>query len=151
MLRYAQGRNRWALLPGPTRRQHLAAAGARGRIYAVGGRVAGADTNLDIVESWAPGERRWRREQPLPEPRGGTGAATVGGVVVSVGGEGPQSTSGAVYALNVGTGTWSRLPDLPTPRHGLGVVAFGRAVIAVGGGPQPGFTVTGANESLTLA
>src|SRR2546429_280836 len=85
------------------------------------------------------------------EPRAGTGAATVAGVVVSVGSEGPLGTSGAVYALQVRTGTWSRLPDLPTPRHGLGVVAFGRTVIAIGGGPRPGFTVTGANESLTLA
>jgi len=151
MLRYDPVRNRWAPLPGPTRRQHLAAAAARGRIYAIGGRIAGADTNVDTVESWAPGEEHWRRERPLPEPRGGTGAATVGGVVVSVGSEGPLGTSGAVYALQARTGTWSRLPDLPTPRHGLGVVAFGRTVIAIGGGPRPGFTVTGANESLTLA
>jgi hypothetical protein len=30
------------------------------------------------------------------------------------------------------------------------VVAFGRVVIVIGGGPQPGLTVTGANESLAL-
>jgi N-acetylneuraminic acid mutarotase len=151
MLVYDPGRNRWAPFTGPAPRQHLAAAAARGRIYAIGGRTAGADTNVGTVESWAPGEQHWRREQPLPEPRGGTGAATVGGVVVSVGSETPQATSGAAYALDVRTGTWSRLPDLPTPRHGLGVVAFGREVIAIGGGPQPGLTVTGANESLTLS
>ena len=151
MLRYDSSRRQWTRLPGPTPRQHLAAAAARGRIYAVGGRIAGADTNLATVESWAPGETRWRRERPLPEARGGTGAATVRGVIVSLGGETPRRTSGGAYALDVRTGTWRRLPDLPTPRHGLGVVAFGRDVIAIGGGPQPGVTVTGANESLRLS
>ena len=150
-LRYDAGRNRWVPIPGPTPRQHLAAAVARGRIYAIAGRIFGADTNVDTVESWAPGEKHWRKEQPLPEPRGGTGAATVDGVIVSVGSEAPQGTSGAVYARDADTGSWSRLPDLPTPRHGLGVVAFGRRVIVIGGGPQPGLTVTGADESLDLS
>jgi non-specific serine/threonine protein kinase len=151
MLRYDPVQNRWAALPGPTPRQHLAAAAARGRIYAIGGRITGANTNVDTVESWAPGEKRWRREPSLPEPRGGTGAAVVHGVVVSVGSEAPEGTSGAVYAFDVERRSWSRLPDLPTPRHGLGVVAFGREVIVIGGGPQPGLTVTGANESLNLS
>jgi hypothetical protein len=150
LLAYDPDRNEWRLLPGPTPRQHLAAAAARGRIYAIAGRIAGADTNLDIVESWAPGERRWRRERPVPEARSGTEAATVGDVVVSVGSESPQGTSGAAYALDVRTGVWRTLPDLPTPRHGLGVVAFRRAIFAIGGGPEPGLTVTGANEHLTL-
>ena len=151
MLMYAPGRNRWVPLPGTTPRQHLAAAAARGRIYAIGGRIAGANTNVDTVESWAPGEGHWRAERPLPEPRGGTGAATVDGVVVSVGSEALQGTSGAVYGFDVRTRAWSRLRDLPTPRHGLGVVAFGREVIAIGGGPEPGLTVTDANESLTFS
>jgi non-specific serine/threonine protein kinase len=151
MLVYDPRRDRWHALPGPTPRQHLAAAAARGRIYAVGGRIAGADTNVATVESWAPGERRWRPEAPLPERRGGTGAATVGGLVVSLGSESAQGTSAAVYALDLRAGTWSRLPDLPTPRHGLGVVAFGDDVLAIGGGPQPGLTVTGANEALAFS
>ena len=150
MLVYDTRRKRWARLPGPTPRQHLAAAAAHGRIYAIAGRTAGADTNVDTVESWAPGERRWRAERAVPERRGGTGAATVAGLVVSVGSEAPNGTSGAAYAFDVRKGAWRRLPDLPTPRHGLGVVAFGRSVIAIGGGPQPGLTVTGANESLSI-
>jgi non-specific serine/threonine protein kinase len=151
MLAYDPRSGRWRAFPGPTPRQHLAAAAAGGRVYAIGGRTAGADTNVDTVESWAPGEPRWRAEAPLPEARGGTGAATVDGLVVSVGSEAPQGTSGAVFALDLGTGGWRRLPDLPTPRHGLGVVAFGHDVIAVGGGPRPGLTVTGANESLAVS
>jgi non-specific serine/threonine protein kinase len=151
MLMYVPGTGRWTKLPGPTPRQHLAAVAARGRLYAIAGRSAGYDTNVALVESWAPGERRWRREMPLPEARGGTGAAVVSGMIVSVGSEAPEGTSAAVFALDLGSGHWSRLPDLPTPRHGLGVVAHGGAVYVIGGGPQPGLTVTGANERFRFA
>jgi non-specific serine/threonine protein kinase len=140
----------WKRLPGPTPRQHLAAAAAGGRIYAIAGRVAGADTNLAIVESWAPGETRWRREPPLPEARGGTSAAAIEGRIVSIGSESQQKTSGAVFAFDLRRRRWTRIPDLPTPRHGLGVVVLGGRVHAVGGGPEPGLTVTGANESLRV-
>jgi N-acetylneuraminic acid mutarotase len=151
MLMYVPKTDRWMTLPGPTPRQHLAAAAARGRVYAIAGRLAGYDTNVAIVESWAPGEQQWRREVPVPEARGGTGAAALSGMIVSVGSEAPEGTSGAVFGLNVRTGRWKRLPDLPTPRHGLGVVAFGGAVYVIGGGPHPGLSVTGANESSRFA
>jgi len=141
---------RWRILPGPTPREHLAVAAARGRLYAIGGRMAGYDTNVGTVESWAPGERRWRRETSLPEARGGTGAAAVGGTIVSVGGEAPSGTLQAVFAYDIARRAWRRLADLPTPRHGLGVVSFGRTVYVIVGGPQPGLHVSDANESLTL-
>jgi N-acetylneuraminic acid mutarotase len=140
----------WRVLPGPTPREHLAVTAARGRIYAVAGRKAGYDTNLAVVESWAPGEKRWRRETPIPQRRGGTGAAAVGGTIVSVGGEAPSGTLRNVYAYDTARRKWRRLADLPTPRHGLGVVALGRTVYVIGGGPQPGLHVSAANESLEL-
>jgi N-acetylneuraminic acid mutarotase len=123
---------------------------ARGRIYAIAGRTSGLDTNLDLVESWAPGERRWRREPSVPEARGGTGAAAVGGTIVSVGGEAPSGTLRRVFAFDVAKRRWRRLADLPTPRHGLGVAAYRGAVYVIGGGPQPGLHVSAANESLAL-
>jgi hypothetical protein len=142
--------NRWLSRPGPTPRQHLAVAAAGDRLYAIGGRSAGYDTNTALVESWAFGETRWRREPHLPEPRGGTGAATVGDAIVSAGAESPAGTSGAVYAFSVTQRKWFRLGDLPTPRHGLGVVATANRVYVIGGGPIPGLSVSDANEVLTL-
>ena len=68
----------------------------------------------------------------------------------SVGGEEPPGTIASVYAWNLARGGWRRLPDLPTSRHGLGVVAIGTRVYAVAGGPEPGLTVSGANEYLDL-
>jgi len=150
MLAYDTRTGRWRTLPGPSPRQHLAVTAARGRIYAVAGRVTGLDTNFRLVESWAPGERRWRRETPVPGARGGTGAAAVGNTIVSVGGEAPGGTVRTVYAYDVVRKRWRRLPDLTTPRHGLGVTAFGGAVFVIGGGPQPGLFVSDANESLQI-
>jgi N-acetylneuraminic acid mutarotase len=140
----------WRTIPGPTPREHLAVASSGGRVYALAGRVLGLDTNVNTVESWRPGERRWRRHPPVPRSRGGTGAAAVGRTIVSVGGEEPGGTIRTVYAFDTRTRRWRRLADLPSPRHGLGVVAFNRRVYAIAGGPRPGLTVSGANEYLTL-
>jgi N-acetylneuraminic acid mutarotase len=150
MLAYDTGTGRWRTLPGPKPRQHLAVAATRGRIYAIAGRSSGANTNVNLVESWAPGEKRWRRETPVPEARGGTGAAAVGTSIVSVGGEAPTGTLRAVYGYDVVRRRWKRLADLATPRHGLGVVALGGVVYVIGGGPEPGLTVSDANESLRV-
>jgi N-acetylneuraminic acid mutarotase len=142
--------DRWRLAPAPTPREHLAVTVAMGRIYALGGRTAGYDTNLSLVESWRPGERTWRIEQPLPEARGGTGAAAVSNVIVSVGGEAPPGTISSVYGYDVSGRTWRRLPDLPTARHGLAVAAAQGKIFAVGGGRTPGLAVSNVAESFQI-
>jgi non-specific serine/threonine protein kinase len=142
------GSQRWTRIPGPSAREHLAAAASRGKVYAIGGRSAGIDTNKTDVEVYDAAAKRWRRLAPLPGARGGTGAAAVGGRIISVGGEEPAGTIRTVYSYDVRAGRWSRLPDLPTPRHGLGVVAVNDRIWVLGGGPEPGLTVTGAVESL---
>ena len=141
---------RWSRIPGPTPREHLAAAAARGRVYAVGGRSAGIDTNTRAFESYDPRTRRWTKLARLPSARGGTGATAVTGAIVSVGGEQPSGTIASVYAYDLRTKRWRRLPDLPSPRHGLGVVASKGRVYTIAGGPQPGLTVSGVVESLSV-
>ncbi len=142
---------RWSVVPGPTPREHLGVAALAGAVYAVAGRTFGLDTNVTHFESWKPGERRWRRLAPVPDPRGGTAAVGVAGRVLSVGGEEPGGTIGEVYAYRASSRSWQRLDDLPTPRHGLGVAAFGGRVYVIGGGPEPGLTVSGANEALAIS
>jgi N-acetylneuraminic acid mutarotase len=141
---------RWGRIPGPSPREHLAAAGGSTRVYAVGGRSAGIDTNTTRVEAYNPATRRWTRLAPLPEARGGTGATFLNGRVYSIGGERPEGTIRSVYAYEPGTNRWRRLADLPTPRHGLGVVGYRGRVYVAAGGPQPGLTVSGALESLLV-
>jgi Kelch motif len=139
---------RWSVVPGPTPREHLGVTAFAGTVYAIGGRTAGLDTNLLHFESFRPGQRVWQRLQPIPDSRGGTGAAGVAGRVVSVGGEEPAGTIAEVLAYRVAEKRWVRLEDLRTPRHGVGVAALGGRVFVIGGGPEPGLTVSSANESL---
>jgi N-acetylneuraminic acid mutarotase len=141
---------RWSVIPGPTPREHLGVTALAGTVYAVAGRTAGLNTNLLHFESYRPGDRSWRRLQPIPDARGGTGAAALRGLVVSVGGEEPGGTIAEVLAYRVSERRWVPLDDLPTPRHGVGVAALGGRVFVIGGGPQPGLTVSSANEALAV-
>jgi N-acetylneuraminic acid mutarotase len=143
-------KRRWSAIPGPTPREHLAVAAAGGRVYALGGRLAGIDTNLKTLQVLTPGARAWRDLPGIPHPRGGTGAAGVGTTLVSVGGEEASGAIASAYAYDTRAQEWRRLPDLPTPRHGLGVAALGGRVYVIAGGPQPGLHVSDANEVLTL-
>jgi N-acetylneuraminic acid mutarotase len=142
---------RWSSAPGPTPREHLGVTSFAGTIYAIAGRTAGLDTNLLHFESWRPGQLRWQRLQPIPDSRGGTGAAALRGQVVSAGGEEPDGTIREVLAYRIAEKRWVRLADLPTPRHGVGVAALGGRVYVIGGGPEPGLTVSSANESIDIA
>jgi non-specific serine/threonine protein kinase len=141
---------RWSRLPSPTPREHLAVVAAAGSVYALGGRTAGYDTNVGTFEMYDVRARRWRALPPVPVPRGGTGAATLGGRIFSVGGEAPDGTIPSVFAYRIATGTWERHADLPTPRHGLGVAAIGVELYAIAGGEEPGLFVSDANEALAL-
>jgi hypothetical protein len=67
-----------------------------------------------------------------------------------VGGEEPDGTIAEVYAYRIAGRRWVRLADLPTPRHGVGVAALGGRVYVIAGGPEPGLTVSSANEALLV-
>jgi N-acetylneuraminic acid mutarotase len=152
MLVYDIAGDRWSTAPGPpTPREHLGGAGFGGRVYTIGGRTGGLDSNLDAFEVYDPGTGRWSSLPRLPTRRGGlAAAATCSGQLVAVGGEG-KSTFAEAEAYDVGTGAWRRLPPMPTPRHGLGVVAIGTTVYTFAGGPQPGLHVADTAEAIDLA
>jgi hypothetical protein len=141
---------RWSVVPGPTPREHLGVTSLSGTVYAVGGRTSGLDTNLLHFESYRPGAKSWTRLPPVPDSRGGTGAAALLGHVVSAGGEEPAGTIAEVLAYRVAARRWIRLDDLATPRHGVGMAAVGGRVFVIGGGPEPGLTVSSANEALRI-
>ncbi len=138
---------RWSIVVGPTAREHLGVTALAGTVYAIGGRTAGLDTNLLHFESYRPGAKRWSRLSPVPDPRGGTGAAALLGHVLSAGGEEPDGTIAEVLAYRIADRRWVKLDDLPTPRHGVGMAALGAYVFVIGGGPEPGLTVSTANEA----
>jgi N-acetylneuraminic acid mutarotase len=142
---------RWTTIRGPRPREHLGAAALGGLVYVVAGRTGGLDSNLDIVEAFDPRTGRWRGIPRVPGKRGGTAAAAVAGRLLSVGGEEPGGTIRTVYAYSPRTRRWTQLSGMRTSRHGLGVVGWRGRAYALAGGPQPGLTVSGANEVLALS
>ncbi|HET9773248.1 MAG TPA: kelch repeat-containing protein [Acidimicrobiia bacterium] len=134
-------------LPHPT--EHLAATGAGGRAYSIGGRYRSLEGNLATVHSLAPGERRWREEPDLNHTRGGIGAASPGGRPCVAGGEEPQGTIASVECLV--DGRWRDVATLAVPRHGVAVVAVGDTLHVIGGGPQPALFVSDAHEAFHLS
>ena len=100
---------------------------------------------------WPPFSKKWPSTGTLAVWQAASQSIEQkGGTIVSVGGEEPGGSIASVYGYDLARGVWQRLPDLPTPRHGLGVAAVGRRVYVVGGGPEPGLTVSDANEVLDL-
>jgi Kelch motif/Galactose oxidase, central domain len=149
-LAFSLDTRRWSTIAGPTPREHLGVTAARGAVYVVAGRTAGFDTNLDLVEVYAPSRRTWSRLPSVPGRRGGTGATAASNSIVSVGGEATDGTIRSVYRFDFATRRWRRLRDMRTPRHGLAVVGFRGRVYAIAGGPTPGLSVSAANEYLVL-
>lgn len=131
-------------------RDHLAATGSGGRIYAIAGRLGGLDTNKATVESWDPSGAGggWRAEPRLNDTRGGTSAAEAGGRPCVAGGEEPAGTIASIECL--AGGGWSRVAALATPRHGLAVAGLGSRLHVIGGGPEPGLFVSGAHEAFAI-
>lgn len=123
-------------------REHLGVAALGGRVYAVGGRTAGIDTNVRTAEAYDTRARVWSRLPDAPTVRGGGSAATADRLIVSAGGEAPGRTIAAVDAYDPSTGRWRSLPPSPRPRHGIGLVGIGRTAYQVLGGPEPGLSVS---------
>ena len=140
---------RWSTAPGPTPRDHLGVAALAGRIYAVGGERSEPGKEVDLVESWAPGERRWTRLPPISAPRGGVAVTAAGGALVAAGGTNLSRPFSTVQRLTPGASAWKSLPELRTARHSLGLVPFGQRLYAIGGG-QYALSVSAANEYLAL-
>lgn len=130
-------------------REHLAAASdGAGRVWFLGGRTAGLDTNLGTVDLVQGGSVR--ALGALPTPRGGVAgfySPAVGACLV--GGEAPTGTQPEVECVTAG-GTVVGLPRLTAARHGLAAAIVDGVAYALAGGPRPGLAVSAAVESLQL-
>jgi sugar lactone lactonase YvrE len=77
----------------------------------------------------------WATKASMPTARSSIGAASINGIVYTVGGGegycGPVST---VEAYDPATNTWTTKASMPTPRYSLAVVALNQILYAIGGG-----------------
>ncbi len=133
--------------PMPTSRHHAASATVNNSIYVIGGRITGSLDNVDIVEKYNPSADKWTSDlEPMPTKRSGIASSSINDFIYVFGGEQNNGTFNNNERYDATKDSWTHQYPMPTSRHGLGVSAYDGQIFVIGGGPQPGLTVTDANE-----
>ena len=101
-----------------------------------------------MLERYDPANDQWQKLPDMPTPRGGLGAALVGGRLIAVGGENPTGVYSTVEAYDLTAQNWSALPNLRAARHGMAVVAVGNSIYAIGGGLAPTHAASSATAEV---
>jgi len=136
----------------PTARHHAGSAIVDGNIFVIGGRISGSLENISINEAYDPEQDKWITNlEAMPSKRSGIAAAAASPVnssdIYVFGGEEPSKTFNNNEKYDAKTNKWTSEPPMPTARHGLAAVYIrDEKIYVIGGGPQPGLSVSGANE-----
>jgi N-acetylneuraminic acid mutarotase len=133
-----------------TARHHAASAVVNGKLYVIGGRVEGISptVNVDVNEVYDPEKNTWTSLASTPSKRSGIAAAAnfdMNSIFV-FGGEEPSKTFNNNERYDIKTNRWFVAIPMPTARHGLGAASVDDRIYVLGGGPQPGLSVSNANE-----
>ena len=119
----------------PTARIELAAAGAQGKLFAMGGYPNIDPVDFGVVEAYDPELDLWTTVAPMPTPRRGLAAVEVDGKIYAIGGY--SGFSGqilrTVEVYDPVSDTWSTGASMPTGRLYLAVAAVNDAIYAIGG------------------
>src|ERR687891_1057581 len=144
----------------PTARHHAGSAVVDGKIFVIGGRISGSLENISVNEAYDPEQDTWITNlEPMPSKRSGIAAAAAavaattnvssinGSIIYVFGGEEPSKTFNNNEKYDATTNGWTSEPPMPTARHGLAAVYMeDDKIYVIGGGPQPGLSVSDANE-----
>lgn len=134
----------------PNARHHAASAVVNGKLYVIGGRVAGISptVNVDVNEVYTPEKNTWTSLASMPSKRSGIAAAANFDLmaIYVFGGEEPSRTFNNNERYDIRTNKWFVETRMPTARHGLGAASVDNRIYVLGGGPQPGLSVSNANE-----
>jgi N-acetylneuraminic acid mutarotase len=139
----------------PTARHHAGSAVVDGKIFVIGGRISDSLENISVNEAYDPVQDRWitTNLEAMPSERSGIAAAAAVSLANSsniyvFGGEEPSKTFNNNEKYDARTNQWTSEPPMPTSRHGLAAVYTEEdgKIYVIGGGPQPGLSVSNANE-----
>jgi N-acetylneuraminic acid mutarotase len=152
----------------PTARHHAGSAVVDGKIFVIGGRISGSLENISVNEAYDPEQDIWITNlEAMPSERSGIAAAAAATAAAATattnasllntsniyvfGGEEPSKTFNNNEKYDARNNEWTSEPPMPTARHGLAAVYIeDDKIYVIGGGPQPGLSVSGANEIFHL-
>ena len=121
--------------PLPLPRGEVGVGVLEGRIYVLGGSVAGRwDSPLN--HEYDPATGQWREKAPLPRGLSHIGVAGLDGKLYAVGGFVSIVHVGAVdlaFRYDPGTDRWESIAPITTPRASVAAVALGGHLHALGG------------------
>lgn len=125
-------------------REHVKGAVVDSLIYLIGGHQKPEATKINqpSVEAYSPRGNRWYDKGNMPVPRGGIGAAYLGGKIYVFGGEGANySLFNRVDQYDPATGAWALVNSTPSGGgiHGLATMVMGGRIHLVGGASPAGF------------
>ena len=126
----------WTTLePMPTVRSGLGVATVKGKIYAIGGIIAGEET-VDINEVYDPLTDAWETKKPVPRIVYSFGIAVCNDRIHVIGG-GSNASSGPYEAFHEvydpATDTWESKAPMPTPRKGMDANVVNGKIYVIGG------------------
>lgn len=141
--RYDPATGKWTVLPdAPHSRDHYQAVVSGGKIVAAGGRTSSGwtkqvfDLTVPKVDAYDIASGKWEvLDEPIPTPRAGCFATSVGNWVIVAGGESgtQREAHNEVEALDIRIGHWKALSRLITGRHGTGLAYWRGALYTASG------------------
>ena len=138
----------------PTPRHHAATATVDGKMYIIGGRVAGTlpITNVNVTKMYDPEMDKWTILDRIPTKRSESSAASIDNTIYVFGGEDINKTYNINEKYNINNNKWESKEPMPNARHGLTAVSANddNKIYVMGGGPEPGLSVTSVNEIFNI-
>ena len=129
--------------PMPAVRGEVAAATVGGKLFALGGGVAGKAVPRN--EEYDPAADRWQARAPLPQARDHLGVAALNGKIYTCGGFTSSVHQGAgdvVFEYDPSADSWRTLAPMKAPRAAVGVAVLDGKIHVIGGRGLDGVTVT---------
>src|SRR5437588_1033689 len=120
--------------PMPAVRGEVAAATVGGKLFALGGGVAGKAVPRN--EEYDPAADRWQARAPLPQARDHLGVAALNGKIYTCGGFTSSVHQGAgdvVFEYDPSADSWRTLAPMKAPRAAVGVAVLAGKIHVIGG------------------
>jgi probable HAF family extracellular repeat protein len=132
--RYDPSTNAWTSLQSAPASHFQPVVGViSGKLYVVGGNLAGTGTSTGRLDRYNPATNTWSTRSTMLTPRVAAAGAAIAGKLHVIGGQNGATYLRTVEAYDPVSDSWTTRSTMPTARAALGVGGLGGFLYAVGG------------------